>query len=143
MILILILSISLFLSYSSSISEKINFNSFINLNKNEYDVLRFLSKIDSGNIIVPLNHLSPFIKSFAGQEPVSTWYFYHPERRQTVDSFYSIDDCNLKDSVIKYYHLDYVLSTRLILCEEFKLIYPVGPYVYDVSYLSKNYYTKV
>jgi hypothetical protein len=142
-IIILFLSIILFFSYYSSISQKINFNSLITLNKNELDVLMFLSKIESGNIILPLNHLSSFVKSFSDQEPIGTWYFYHPERKKNINSFYSIDNCDFKNSIIRYYHLDYILSSELISCSEYSLIYPIEPYVYNVSYLSKNYYTNV
>lgn len=102
------------------------------VNMEDYESLKFLSNYPSGNVLSPIRSISLGVKPISGHNPIAVLYFTHPEREEEINLFFSTEDCELKNLIIKKYYVNYIVSNEKIDCQGYELIYSKKPYIYNV-----------
>ncbi len=130
LITILIFISIIFLSFKSyyNIPQQLQLYTIITLS--DYNDLLFLENFPSSKVLA-----NPFIStalySVSNHKPISTIYFYNAQDRAEVEAFFQIQDCEIKDLIIKKHKPKYIISKIPINCN-YKLLSQKNNYIYEV-----------
>ncbi len=136
--IILITSITviiLFLVYFSSFSQ-ISKRLPGRVNMNDYESLMYLSEFPKGSVLAPVRSISFGVRPISKHYPIAVLYFNHAERQEEVDLFFSTEDCEIKNSIVKKYYVNYVISDKNISCDGYELLYSKKPYIYKTPQIN-------
>ena len=95
----------------------------------DYQDLLFMAELPRGNVLAPAPFyltVSP-ITGHKATENISDKF-----KLKHAKEFFSKNNCDFRDALIKVYDIDYVISRQEISCE-YKLLRSENNYIYQVS----------
>jgi len=100
------------------------------IDKDDYKALLFIKNLPSGEKIMAELLVSTAIKPISGKEPLGTIYFTGD--KQSVENFFSSEDCKKKENILKLKQIRYVLTKEPIDCN-WSIVYNNKNYIYNIS----------
>ncbi|MFH1358880.1 MAG: hypothetical protein ABIH37_03270 [archaeon] len=130
-IIIILIIIILIFTFKSYYTTPEALKLYKTIDKNNYEAIRFLSDIEPKPLkIMAPPEISTAIFPISQHEPVGTLFFYG--NREDVDSFFMINDCNVKNQILIKNNVSFILSETPIECG-WEAVYNQNNIIYRVQ----------